>query len=133
MWVIFALRKIHKNFIELYSEATQEEKEEFITEVNDYDLFSIDDSSLNLQQINLKKLKHILDNGLIEIVFKNEKKVEKYIKKYQKGLKLKKIDDKFIVSNNRDFTALMKIIYENYYKGEITGKKLESNSTKTLV
>lgn len=127
------LRKIHKDFIELYSEATLEEKDEFIIEVNDYDLFSIDDSNLNLQQTNLKKLKHILDNDLIQIVFKNEKKVEKYIKKYQKGLKLRKIDNKFIVSNNRDFTALMKIIYENYYKGEITGKKLESNSTKTLL
>ena len=30
------------------------------------------------------------------------------------------------------FTLLIKVIYENYYKGEITGKKLERNSSKTL-
>jgi hypothetical protein len=126
------LKKIHKKFIELYIEASKEEKEEFINAINDYIMFSLDDSKLKLQPSNLKKLKYILDNNMLESVFKHDKKVEKYIKRYQKSLKLKKVNDKYIVKDNRDFTSLMKVIYENYYKGEITGKKLESNSSKIL-
>jgi len=126
------LKRIHKKFIELYIEASKEEKEEFINAINEYIMFSLDDSKLKLQPSNLKKLKYILDNNMLESVFKHEKRVEKYIKRYQKSLKLKKLDNKYRVTDNRDFTALMKVIYENYYKGEITGKKLESNSSKTL-
>ena len=128
----YDLKKLHKDFIELYKEATKEEKDNFIKGVNDYKLFKIDDSKLKLQPTNLKKLKYILDNKIMEVVFKNKKKVEKYIKRYKTSLSLTKKDNKYIVSNNKQFTDLLKIINENFYQGEITGKKLESNSTKVL-
>ncbi len=126
------LRKLHKDFIELYKEATEKEKDDFIKEINDSSLFSIDKSKLGLQSTNLKKLKYILDNKILEIVFKDQKKVEKYIKKYKSSISLASKDGKYLIANNKEFTDLLKIINENFYQGEITGKKLESNSTKVL-
>jgi len=128
----FDLRKFHKDFIELYKEATGIEKNTFIEEVNKCDFFKIDNSKLELGSTNLKKLKYILDNKILEIVFKDEKKVTKYIKRYKTSLSLTKEKNKYIIKNNKDFTNLLKVINENFYQGEITGKKLESNSTKVL-
>jgi hypothetical protein len=126
------LRKIHKDFIELYKEATEKEKDDFIQQINDSRLFSIDSDKLGLQPTNLKKLKYILDNKILEVVFKEQKKVDKYVKKYKTSISLRLKDGKYLVSNNKEFTDLLKIINENFYQGEITGKKLESNSTKVL-
>ena len=126
------LRKINKYFIELYKEATEKEKDDFIKEINEYSLFTIDKSKLGLQPTNLKKLKYILDNKILGIVFKDQKKVEKYIKKYKSSISLASKDGKYLIGNNKEFTDLLKIINENFYQGEITGKKLESNSTKLL-
>ncbi len=126
------LKKLHKDFIELYKEATEKEKDDFIKKINDSKLFSVDRSKLGLQPTNLKKLKYILDNQILEVVFKDQKKVEKYIKKYKTSISLDSKDGKYLISNNKEFTDLLKIINENFYQGEITGKKLESNSTKAL-
>lgn len=126
------LRKLNKDFIELYKEATEKEKDDFIKEINDSSLFTIDKSKLGLQPTNLKKLKYILDNKILGIVFKDQKKVEKYIKKYKSSISLASKDGKYLIGNNKEFTDLLKIINENFYQGEITGKKLESNSTKVL-
>lgn len=126
------LRKLHKDFIDLYKEATEKEKNDFINEINKKSLFEIDKSKLNLQSTNLKKLKYILDNDILTSVFKKENKVTKYVKRYQTSLSLSLKDGKYIINDNKDFTALLKIINENFYQGEITGKKLESNSNKVL-
>ena len=126
------LKKLHKDFIELYKEATEKEKDEFISQINDSKLFSVDNSKLGLQPTNLKKLKYILDNKILAVVFKDQKKVEKYIKKYKSSISLTSKDGKYLIGNNKEFTDLLKIINENFYQGEITGKKLESNSTKVL-
>ena len=126
------LRKLNKDFIELYKEATEKEKDYFIKEINDSSLFTIDKSKLGLQPTNLKKLKYILDNKILGIVFKDQKNVEKYIKKYKSSISLASKDGKYLIGNNKEFTDLLKIINENFYQGEITGKKLESNSTKLL-
>lgn len=126
------LRKLHKDFIDLYKEATEKEKNDFINEINKKSLFEIDKSKLNLQSTNLKKLKYILDNDILTSVFKEEKKVTKYVKRYKTSLSLSLKDGKYIINDNKDFTALLKIINENFYQGEITGKKLESNSNKVL-
>ena len=126
------LKKIHKKFIKLYNVATPAEQTSFIDKVNDYDLFLIDQSKLKLQPTNLKKLKYVLDNEMLSEVFKKPNKVKKYIKKFKSNLELTKTDGKFIITNNKEFTSLMKVINENYYEGEITGKKRESNSTEVL-
>lgn len=126
------LKKFHKDFIELYKEATENEKDDFIKQINDSELFAVDKSKLGLQPTNLKKLKFILDNKILEVVLKDHKKVDKYIKKYKSSISLSSKDGKFLISNNKEFTDLLKIINENFYEGEITGKKLESNSTKVL-
>lgn len=126
------LKKIHKKFIKLYNVATPTEQTDFIDKVNDYDLFSIDSTMLKLQPTNLKKLKYALDHEMLSEVFKKPNKVKKYIKKFKSNLDLIKTGGKFIITNNKEFTSLMKVINENYYEGEITGKKRESNSTEVL-
>lgn len=44
------LRKLNKDFIELYKEATEKEKDYFIKEINDSSLFTIDKSKLDYNQ-----------------------------------------------------------------------------------
>ncbi|QDF29355.1 hypothetical protein [Halarcobacter anaerophilus] len=55
-----------------------------------------------------------------------------YIRKYKDELSLYRSDGKYILKTNKDITSLLKIIFENFYQGEITGRKLESNSSKEL-
>lgn len=123
------LKKVDKKFIELYKEASHEEAESFIEEVNGNGLFNID-SGVKLESTNLKKLKFLLDDVDIAEFLKKEGKLKKYIKKYE--IPLIKEDKKFLVRTNKDFTSLMKVFYENFYQGEITGKLRESNSNKVL-
>lgn len=126
------LKKIDNSFIELYQEASDEEQETFINEVNSHDNFEIDDSKLKLQTTNLKKLKYALDNGMVEEVLSKKRKVNSYIRRYKSELYLQKTDGIYILKTNKDITSLLKVIFENFYQGEITGKKLESNSSKEL-
>jgi hypothetical protein len=126
------LKKISNSFIELYQEASDEEQETFIEEVNSHEDFEIDSSKLKLQTTNLKKLKYALDEGMVQNVLSKKTKVKKYIKKYKDELTLKKSSGKYVLKTNKDITSLLKVIYESFYEGEITGKKLESNSSKPL-
>lgn len=126
------LKKIDTVFIELYMEATEEEQKEFVDSVNSFKDFNIDYSKLKLLTTNLKKLKYALDNGMVTDVLSKKTKVDKYIKKYKSQLELKKIKGVYTLSTNKHITSLLKVIYENFYEGEITGKRLESNSSKEL-
>jgi hypothetical protein len=126
------LKKIDNVFIELYMEATEEEQKEFVDSVNTFKDFNIDDSKLKLLTTNLKKLKYALDNGMVNDVLSKKTKVNNYIKKYTDQLELKKIKGVYSLNTNKHISSLLKVIYENFYEGEITGKKLESNSSKAL-
>lgn len=126
------LKKIDNVFIELYMEATEEEQKEFVDSVNTFKDFNIDDTKLKLLTTNLKKLKYALDNGMVTDVLSRKTRVNDYIKKYKSQLELKKTKGVYNLSTNKHITSLLKVIYENFYEGEITGRKLESNSSKVL-
>ncbi len=126
------LKKIDNVFIELYMEATEEEQKEFVDSVNTFKDFNIDDTKLKLLTTNLKKLKYALDNGMVNDVLSKKTKVNNYIKKYTDQLELKKIKGVYSLSTNKHISSLLKVIYENFYEGEITGKRLESNSSQEL-
>jgi hypothetical protein len=126
------LKKIDNSFIELYQEASDEEQETFIEEVNSHENFEIDSSKLKLQTTNLKKLKYALDNGMVSEVLSKKRKVNQYIRRYKDELSLRKSEGMYVLKTNKDITSLLKVIFENFYQGEITGKKLESNSSKEL-
>jgi hypothetical protein len=120
------LRKINDNFVDLYKEASSEDVITFITEINTNGLFEIT-TDVEVESTNLKKLKFLIDDGKIDEFLKKDKKIKRYINKYK--ISLFKNEDKYIVKNNADVTSLMKIFYENFYQGEITGNLQESNSS----
>ncbi len=126
------LKKIDNVFIELYKEATIEEVHKFIEDVNEFKEFNIESSKLKLLSTNLKKLKYAHENGMVKEVLSKKTKVNKYIRKYKEQLELKKIDGIFQIKENKDMTSFLKVIYESLYEGEITGKKLESNSSQEI-
>lgn len=126
-----SLRKLHKDFIEMYREATRDEQEKFIEIVNNYDLFLID-VNIKIESENLKKLKYWLDNGTLNEILSKKDKLSNYLQKYEKHLAFKKNNGKLSISNNKDFTNLSKVIDECFYSGEITGRQLESNSSKSI-
>lgn len=126
------LKKIDNVFIELYKEATIEEVHKFIADVNEFKEFNIESSKLKLLSTNLKKLKYAHENGMVKEVLSKKTKVNKYIRKYKEQLELKKIDGIFQIKENKDMTSFLKVIYESLYEGEITGKKLESNSSQEI-
>jgi len=123
------LRKINDDFVNLYKEASTKEVTDFVKQINDNELFKMDDK-ISPESTNLKKLKFLIDDGKIDTFFKKPKKITRYIKKY--AIKLTKDEDKYLIKNNADVTLLMKIFYENFYQGEITGDLKENNSNKKI-
>lgn len=126
------LKKVDNVFIELYKEATIEEVHKFIEDVNEFEEFNIESSKLKLLSTNLKKLKYAHENEMVKEVLSKKTKVNKYIRKYKEQLELKKIGGIFQIKENKDMTSFLKVIYESLYEGEITGKKLESNSSQEI-
>ncbi len=124
------LRKINNDFVSLYKEASIKEVKDFVKQINDNNLFKMNDN-ISPESTNLKKLKFLIDDGKINDFFKKPKKITKYIKKYT--INLVKKEKKYLINNNVDISLLMKIFYENFYQGEITGVLKENNSNKKIV
>jgi len=123
------LRKINDDFVNLYKEASVKEVKDFVKQINDNKLFIMNEG-ISPESTNLKKLKFLIDDGQIDEFFKKPKKITKYIKKYT--IKLTKKEDQYLINNNADISLLMKIFYENFYQGEITGDLKENNSNKKI-
>jgi hypothetical protein len=122
------IKKINKVFIELYRESTEEELKSFKEKVAKCPMFSM--NGFLIQERNSKSIKYILDNNKVNFS-KDKDKINTYIKKYPTDLNK---DDKglYEIHSNKDLTNLLKVINEHYYEGEITGNRMESNSSKVL-
>lgn len=123
------LRKINDDFVNLYKEASSTEVKGFVKQINANKLFIMSEG-ISPESTNLKKLKFLIDDGQIDEFFKKSKKIIEYIKKYT--IKLTKEKDQYLIKNNADVSLLMKIFYENFYQGEITGELKENNSNKKI-
>lgn len=123
------LRKINDDFVNLYKEASSTEVKDFVKQINDNKLFIMSEG-ISPESTNLKKLKFLIDDGQIDEFFKKPKRIIEYIKKYT--IKLTKEKDQYLIKNNADVSLLMKIFYENFYQGEITGELKENNSNKKI-
>ncbi len=123
------LRKINDDFVNLYKEASSTEVKDFVKQINDNKLFIMSEG-ISPESTNLKKLKFLIDDGQIDEFFKKPKRIIEYIQKYT--IKLTKEKDQYLIKNNADVSLLMKIFYENFYQGEITGELKENNSNKKI-
>ncbi|CAC9615173.1 hypothetical protein [uncultured Gammaproteobacteria bacterium] len=123
------MKKINEVFADLYKESTKEELDLFTEKVAQCSMFSMKEFSI--QERNSKNIKYALDNNKVNFL-RDKNKIDNYIKKYPTNLNK---DDKglYEIHSNKDLTNFLKVINEHYYEGEITGNRMESNSSKVLL
>jgi hypothetical protein len=119
--------KLTSSFNTLYREATKAEQDDFVIDINKCSMFDMK-QDIALQSTNLKKIRDIQKEYDLEDFLKKKTKIKSYIKKYK--VDLPESNGKYTITSNKDLTAFMKVFYEMFYQGEITGRKLESNSSK---
>lgn len=120
------LKHIHKNFINLYREASKDEFESFRKSVKSNN-FDIGIEIQSIGQRSLKKIKLLLDSDKIERLDNN--KIDSYIKKYSGEIDLEKIENKYVIDTPQKLSCMMKVLEESFYESELTGEKRMSNSS----
>lgn len=126
------LQHWHIDFSDLYREATNEEIENFKSHFKDnIKLFNITCNTKDIKVRNRKKIAYALEHNLLNRFTHKDKEIKTYINNYLKN-RLEYKDKQFIISNNTQIKDLIDIIFEHYYKGEITNQSLLASSNETI-